>query len=75
MTILKKLPTLNVNSRWWIKGNGTDVLKGLWESVSEEWAGDVDLNDGNLKQMYEQYKENQLGTKIGLQNHDIRRTY
>lgn len=52
-----------------------DVLKGLWESVSEEWAGGVDLNDGNLKQMYEQYKENQLGTKIGLQSHDICRTY
>lgn len=29
--------------------------EGLWESVSEEWAGDVDLNDGDLKQMYEQY--------------------
>ena len=36
MAILKKLATLNVNSRWWIKGDGMDVLKGVWESVSEE---------------------------------------
>ena len=24
------------------------MLKGLWKSVSGEWAGDVDLNDGKL---------------------------
>ena len=54
MAMLNKL---NVNSRWWIKGDGTDVSKGLWESVSGEWAGDVDLNDGKLQQAYEQHQD------------------
>ena len=72
MAILKKLATLNADSRWWIKGDGTDVLKGLWESVSGEWAGDVDLNDGELRQMYDQYKEKiNWVQKIGLQSHGI----
>ena len=47
-------------------------MKGLWESVSGEWAGDVDLNDGKLRQMYEQYKEKIIWVKkIGLQSNDI----
>ena len=33
---------------WWLKGDGTDVVKGLWQSMSGEWAGDVDINDGKL---------------------------
>ena len=32
--MLKKLANVNPNSRWWIKGDDTDVIKGLWESVS-----------------------------------------
>ena len=69
MAMLNKL---NVNSRWWIKGDGTDVLKGLWESVSGEWAGDVDLNDGKLQQAYEQHQDRIKWLKsIGLQNQGI----
>ena len=44
------------NSRWWIKGDGTDVTKGLWESVTGKWAGDVDLTDGTLNRLYKQYE-------------------
>ena len=40
-----------------VKGDGTDVVNGLWESVTGEWAGDVDLNDGKLQQQYHRYKE------------------
>ena len=66
MAMLKRL---NVHSQWWIKGDGTDVLKGLWESVSGEWAGDVDLNDGKLQQAYEHHKGRIKWIKsIGLQS-------
>ena len=40
-----------------VKGDGTDVVNGLWQSVTGEWAGDVDLNDGKLQQQYHIYKE------------------
>ena len=53
MAMLKRL---NVQSQWWIKRDWIYVLKGLWESVSGEWAGDVDLNDGKLQQAHEQHK-------------------
>lgn len=41
--VLRKLASVSSNSRWWIKGDGTDVTKGLWESVSGKWDGDIDL--------------------------------
>ena len=43
--MLEKLVSVNPTARWWIKGDGTDVIKGLWQSVSGEWSGDVDFND------------------------------
>ena len=52
MAVLKKLVSINPTARWWIKGDGTDVVKGLWQSVSGEWASDVDLNDGKLQHLY-----------------------
>ena len=48
---------MNPNARWWIKGDGTDVVKGLWESVSGEWSGDIDLNDGKLNQLYKEFQD------------------
>ena len=72
MAMLNKL---NVNSQWWITGGGTDVLKGLWKSVSGEWAGDVDFNDGKLQQAYEQHQDRIKWLKsIGLQNQGIEHT-
>ena len=40
---------------WWIKADGVDVTAGLGESVKKEWSGDVDLNDGKVKQMHDAY--------------------
>jgi len=54
--ILEKLAESNPDVYWWLKGDGTDVVKGLWQSASGEWAGDVDLNDGKLQQQYRKYK-------------------
>ena len=42
---------------WWIKGDGCDVVKGVWESTKGEWSGDVDLNDGQLEYFHQQFKE------------------
>jgi len=44
------------DTHWWLKGDSTDVVKGLWQSTLGEWAGDVNLNDGKLQQQYIQYK-------------------
>jgi len=47
-------------------------VKGLWESVSGEWAGDVDLNDGVLQHKYEQHQSKvNWATMIGLPGDNI----
>lgn len=67
--VLRKLASVSPNSRWWIKGDGTDVTKGLWESVSGKWDGDVDLNDGKLGQLYMQYENRIKQIKsLGMQD-------
>ena len=35
--------------------DGCDLRSGLMESVRLEWAGDVDLDDGQLQRMYSAY--------------------
>lgn len=40
---------------WWLKADGVDVVAGIHESVSLEWNGDVDLNDGEVQKMREAY--------------------
>ena len=61
--VLKKLAAVNPNARWWIKGNGTDVVKGLWESASGECSGDTDLNDGKLNQLYKEFQDRLASVK------------
>ena len=63
--VIEKLATLNPDSWWWIKGDGIDIVKGLWESVKGEWAGDVDLNDGQLQLLYQKL-QNQLQWVEGI---------
>ena len=53
MAVLEKLNAVSPKTKWWVKGDGTDVVKGLWQSVSGEWGGDTDLNDGKLQQTYD----------------------
>ena len=57
VTLLQKLASLNPGARWWIKGDGTDVVKDLWLSVSGEWLGDVDLNDRKLQHLYTSFQD------------------
>jgi hypothetical protein len=53
--------------RWWIKADGVDVVKGLKESVKGEWSGDVDMNDGSLSKLFQEYQGRmEAAGKIGL---------
>ena len=38
------------------KGDGVDVVKGLWYSVKGLWAGDLDLNNGRVQKYSENYE-------------------
>ena len=38
--------------KWWIKADGCDLVKGLFESTKGEWSGDVDLNSGQVQKLY-----------------------
>lgn len=66
---------LNPGVHWWLKGDGTDVVKGLWESASGEWAGDVDLNDGKLQRQYSKFKLRMKEIQsVGLNNKSMAET-
>jgi hypothetical protein len=54
---LKKAASSNPVGRWWIKADACDVRKGLRESVCGTWAGDEDLGDGYLQDLYNKYKD------------------
>ena len=45
------------NAWWWIKTDGCDLVSGLCESTKLEWSGDIDLNDGQLQKMHENYRQ------------------
>ena len=56
------------------KGRRDRRAERLWESVSKEWAGDVDLNDGKLQPAYEQHQDRIKWVKsIGLQSQGTER--
>lgn len=44
-------------------------MKGLWESVSGKWGGDIDLSDGKLGHLYTQYENRIKQVKsLGMQD-------
>jgi len=55
---------LNPDACWWIKGDGTDVVKGLWHSAIGEWFGDVDLDDGKLQQQFTEFCQRKEKVKV-----------
>ena len=57
MTTLDEACKSHPNARWWIKGDGCDIISGLEESVNYEWNGDIDLGDGRLQALYQTYKD------------------
>lgn len=68
--MLKQAFESDPTTTWWIKGDGVDVTKGLGVSTRGEWSGDVDLNDGVLNCLYQEYKDRlKLAAVIGLREH------
>jgi hypothetical protein len=51
---LKILPKEDL---YWIKMDGTDIKPALQESVRGDWNGDVDLGDGKLQELREEYEK------------------
>lgn len=49
---MDKAKQSNPDASWWVKGDGVDVVKGLFESTHGVWSGDVDLSDGKLEQKF-----------------------
>jgi len=58
------------DTSWWIKVDAVDIVSGLGESVNGVWSGDVDLNDGKLQELYQEYKGQQelINSLILLEN-------
>lgn len=54
---LKTAKRHNPNGQWWIKANACDMRAGVMESMRHEWSGDVDLGDGQLQALHQQYME------------------
>jgi len=70
--VLEKLAKMNPGLHWWLKGDGTDIVKGLWQSIAGEWSGDVDLNDRKLQQQYCNYKlRMEVINSIGLNGSNV----
>ena len=55
MEAIRKLTHSQCDARFWIKADATDVKAVLLESERGEWNGDVDLGDGKLCKLEEEY--------------------
>lgn len=53
--MLESASLTNPDCNWWLKGDGCDIVGGLGESTRLVWSGDVDLNNGEVQQLYESY--------------------
>ena len=69
MQALKKAHEGNPFGRWWIKADACDVRKGLRESVKGKWAGDADLDDGELENCRADYQNRkEFARLLGLRD-------
>ncbi|CAC5363788.1 unnamed protein product [Mytilus coruscus] len=53
---IKLLTEVNPEGQYWLKLDGTDLKDSLQHSVKDVWNGDVNLNDGKLETLREQYE-------------------
>ena len=57
---------------WWIKADGVDVVSGLGDSCGGQWSGDVDLNDGSVRELFDKYTQRcEFIAEIGLVRTEI----
>ena len=57
MEVLREAKHVHPDAWWWVKADGCDIVSGLKESVKKEWSGDVDLNDGAVRELHQEYTE------------------
>jgi len=55
--MLEQAHAAHPDAHWWIKGDGCDIVSGLKESVTHQWSGDVDFNDGQVQKAHEKYSQ------------------
>lgn len=55
LATLNEACKVHPNEKWWIKGDGCDLVSGLEESLKSEWHGDVDFGTGELQSLYDVY--------------------
>ncbi|KAK3716248.1 hypothetical protein QZH41_018049, partial [Actinostola sp. cb2023] len=57
---LDEIKSANSDGRFWIKLDATDVKGALMESGRKVWNGDVDMSNGLLQKMREEYEQRLL---------------
>lgn len=57
MEVLREAKRVHPDAWWWVKADGCDIVSGLKESMKKEWSGDVDLNDGAVCELHQEYIE------------------
>lgn len=65
-----ELKEANPSGRFWLKLDATDINEALMESMKSVWNGDVDLGDGKLQELREEYdnRVHQVGSLAGLES-------
>ena len=65
--LLKMAASVHPSGDWWIKVDSCDLSTGLMESVQGKWAGDVDLNDGEVSKLFQNHQQKKdMCEKLGL---------
>lgn len=66
----EQLKDANPNGRFWLKLDATDLKGGLMESYKGVWNGDVDLGDGQVKELRRAYdgRVSLVGTVAAIGN-------
>lgn len=72
MAAFDQLQEANPNGRFWLKLDATDIKEALMESMKGVWNGDVDLGDGKLQELREDYN-GRVNLVISLAGCDSRR--
>jgi len=54
---LDEIKSANSDGRFWIRLDATDVKRALMESGRKVWNGDVDMSNGLLQKMREEYEQ------------------
>lgn len=54
---LKHLKEAHPNGRFWLKADACDIKSALQQSTRGEWNGDIDLDDGRLANLHQEFQQ------------------